>query len=114
MLLGEKLAIQAMKKELIRLQRIAGKAMKEANEYEDITSEFISINEEFAQIVESKEESKVTLKKLEDLSSRRDKAMKILNKDFIKLLDKQHEAESNRNALAGEIHKMEWRISLRK
>lgn len=111
---GEELALDAMKKELKRLTKAAEKAKQEADECCNITSEYIAIHNEFAEIVSSGESGQPVIDKLNSLKRRRDRANKIMNKDLIMLLDKQSEAELARDSLAGEIQKNEWRMSLRK
>lgn len=110
---GEDLALGAMRKEHKRLSAIADKAKREADECSNIADEFIAIHKEFAAIVESKEHGQHVLDKLSALQRRRDKAKKILDKDLIKLLDRQHEAEWKRDQLGSEIQMMEFRQSLR-
>jgi len=111
---GEELALVAMKKEFSRLEKIAERAKAEADEYMSIGTEMLSINQEFVEIVKSKEVNESSLKKLNALKKRSDKAEKIQKKDFIKLIDKQSDAEINRDRLAYEIQRIEFRQSLRK
>lgn len=110
---GEEIALSAMKKELTRLSRIADKANAEVDEYLNIGSELLAIHEEFSEIVKSKEHGSHIVKKLEVLKGRRDRAQKITDKELIKLLDKQHKAEIERDSLRQEIHRTEFRFSLR-
>ncbi|MGZ4953600.1 MAG: hypothetical protein ACXV8Q_00690 [Methylobacter sp.] len=109
---GIKLAIEAMKKEHKRLSAVAEKAKRDADEYMNISSEFIAIHQEYVTVANSKQSASVKLKKLDELQRRRDKAEKIMNKDFIKLLDKQSDAEIDRDELAHQISKMEFQLSL--
>lgn len=109
---GKELILIAMKKEFKRLSRIADKAKAEADEYMSSGSEFIAIHNELCEIINSKETGKSVLKKLNDLQARRDRAEKIRKKDFIKLIDKQSDAEIDRDNLHSEICSMEWRVKM--
>jgi predicted PilT family ATPase len=111
---GDELALDAMKNEHKRLCRRAAKAAKDADEYMEITTEALAIHEEFATIVKSGEHGEAVLKKLDDLTKRRDRVERILKKDLITLLDKQSEAECERDRLAREISIREFNISHRK
>lgn len=111
---GEQLALNAMRRDHKRLSTVADKAKREADERSNIAGEFLVIHKEFAAIVESKEHGQHVLNKLSALQRRRDKAKKILDKDLIKLLDRQHEAEWERDQLGSEIQMLEFRQSLRK
>lgn len=111
--LGEEIALSAMKKEFTRLSRIADKAKAEADENMGITSEMLSIHQEFVEIVNSKEHGEHVINKLEALKKRRDKAQKVLDKDLLTLLNKQSEAEIDRDSLGSEIQMLEFRRSLR-
>jgi hypothetical protein len=108
---GIKLALAALKKEHKRLAAVAEKAKREADEYMNTGSEFIATHQEVVAIANSKQPASVRLKKLDELKRRKEKAEKIRSKDFMKLLDKQSDAEIDRDALANEISKMEWRLS---
>lgn len=110
---GSELALMAMKKEHARLSRAAAKAKAEADENCSIGSEFVAIHKELAEIVSSGEHGEKTLKRLDELKRRRIRADKIINKDILKLLDRQSALEWERDALGNEIHMMEWRASLR-
>lgn len=113
MISGEEIALSAMKKEHKRLSRLADKAKTDVDENMNVGSELLAIHKEFSEIVSSNEHGEHIVKKLESLQVRRDKAQKILNKDLLKLLDKQHEAETKRDRLGSEIQMMEFRHSLR-
>lgn len=106
------IVLDAMKKELVRLQRIADKAKAECDEYISTGEEAFAIHDEFAKIVNSKETGHHVIKKLDELKKRREKVDKVLKKDFMKLMDKQHRAEIEVMALASEISYMEFRASL--
>ena len=110
---GKEIALSAMKKELTRLSRLADKANAEVDEYLNIGSEMLEIHEEFSEIVKSKEHDSHIIKKLEVLKDRRDRAQKMLDKDLMKLLDKQHKAKIERDSLLQEIQTTEFRFSLR-
>jgi seryl-tRNA synthetase len=110
----EELILGALRREHSRLSRIAEKAKAEADENSSIGSEFVAIHKEFAEILSSGDHGKAILKRLDELQARRDKAERVLAKDLVKLIDKQHDAESERNAIGEEISLIEFRASLRK
>ncbi len=109
----EKVVLAALKRDLKRLSKAAEKAKAECDEYLNVGSEMAAIHEEFALIVKAKETGPEVLKKLEALKRRRDKAERIMKKDLVKLLDKQHEAEFAEESLGEEIQAMEFNINLR-
>ena len=109
----EELALEALKRDFKRLSKIADKAKAVCDEYMNVGSEMIAIHEDFVAIVKSKDYSPETLKKLEALKKRSAKAEKIRSKDLIKLIDKQSEADINRDSLGGEIQMMEFRLNSR-
>lgn len=110
---GEKIVIEALKREFKRLSRIAEKAKAEAEENMNIATEMLAIHKEFAAIVNAKEHGEHVLRKLNALKKRRDKAQKILDKDLLTLLNKQSDAEIERDSLGSEIQRLEFRHSLR-
>jgi hypothetical protein len=102
------LAIDAMRRDLKRLQKVADKAKYECDEYITIGSEAIAIHNEFAQIVNSREFGEHVLKKLESLKKRREHVNKVLKKSAIQLMDKQFAAEMERDSLARKITELEF------
>lgn len=74
----------------------------------------LEIHQKFAEIVKSKETGDHVLKQLKALQARSEKAEKIRGKDFIKLIDKQHKAELDRDQLMSELQMMEFRCRIRK
>lgn len=110
----EELVLRALKREFSRLSRIAEKAKAEADENQNIGSEFVAIHKEFAEILDSGDHGKATIKQLDNLQARRDKADRVLKRDLVKLIDKQHDAECERNAIGEEISMIEFRLSMRK
>lgn len=109
----EELVLRALRREHSRLSRIADKAKAEADENQNIGSEFVAIQKELVEIVSSGDHGKATIKRIENLQSRRDKAERVLKKDLLKLIDKQLDAEAERDAVGDEISMMEFRESLR-
>lgn len=109
---AKNIVLDAMKKELARLQRIADKAKAECDEYISIGQEAFAIHDEFAKIVNSKEIGQHVIKKLDELKKRREKVDKVLKKDFVKLTDNQFRAEMEVMALASEISHMGFRARL--
>lgn len=101
-----------MKKELVRLSRAAERAKAAVDEAIAVGSEYLAIHQEFADVIQSGVTGSAALEKLAALQVRRTRADKIMKKDLLKLMDKQHEAEMDRDELAREIHQMEWRLSM--
>lgn len=110
----EELVLRALRREFSRLSRAAEKAKAEADENQNIGSEFVSIHKELAEILDSGHHGKATIKRLDTLQARRDKADRVLKKDLVKLIDKQHDAECERDAIGEEISMTEFRLSMRK
>ena len=110
---GEDIALQAMKKEHARLRKIADKAKAEVDAYCNVGSELLAIHEELREIVALKEYGQHILDRLEALKKRDTAARKLMNADFMDISNKQFEAESNAQALAGEISVLEMRRSIR-
>lgn len=110
----DELVLRALRREHSRLSRIAEKAKAEADENSSIGSEFVAIQKELVEIVSSGDHGKATLKRLDILQARRDKANRVLKKDLVKLIDKQYDAECERDAIGEEISMIEFRASLRK
>lgn len=110
----EELVLRELKREFSRLSRIAEKAKAEADENQNIGSEFVAIHKEFAEILDSGDHGKATIKRLDNLQARRDNADRILKKDLVKLIDRQSNAEFERDAIAEEMQMIEFRQSLRK
>ncbi|MCE7525187.1 hypothetical protein [Alloalcanivorax xenomutans] len=109
---GDTLALAAMKKEYQVLARRAAKARAEADEYINIGSEFVAIHEALNAILSAGEIDNETLRRLDALQTRRERAHRILEKDSTTLFDRQRQAESDRDALADEIARIEWRRNL--
>jgi len=106
---GSDIALDAMKKELVRLQKIAEKAKNESEQYLNSSTEVIAIHNEFIEIVNSKQYGQDVINKLDNLKKRRDKVDKIRSKDFIKLLDKENESRFEVENLQHEIFMAEFR-----
>jgi hypothetical protein len=111
---NEDLVLQALRKEHTRLSRAAEKAKLESDEASTVGSEFIDIHKEWKSILDSGEHEKKTLERLDKLQKRRDRARKILDKDLVKLFDKEGSLRMDRDALAEEINLIELRRSIRK
>jgi hypothetical protein len=110
---GEQLALEAMKRDLKRLSKIAEKAKAACDEYVDIGTEAIAIHQELAKLVQSNEHGQVVIDKLDALKVRREKVEKIRRKDFLALCNKQGIAEISRDNLIAEIGRLSFRIELR-
>ena len=111
---GEELLLQAARKELKRLERIAQKAADALQESDNVADELIEVNREFEQIVESREVSADVVKKLEALQERRDRAFEVLGQDYVALLNKKDDADLDCSALLSEIRAIEFRQAARK
>jgi len=108
---GKELVLVAMKKELSVLSKKADKAKAECDEAIGIGSEAIRIHEDFAAIVKLKSHSKETMRKLEALQKRQKNVDKVIRKDLVKLMDKEHETRLAVNSLQAEISSMEYYAS---
>lgn len=113
MISGEKIALRAMKKELKRLSGVAEKAKAKVDENMGIGTEVLAIHNEFVEIVDSKEHGQHVLNKLEALQKRRDRVKRILKQDLGQLINKQVDAELERDSLAQEIQMIEFRHGLK-
>jgi len=105
---GKQLAINAMKKELARLKKIADAARAEHDEYINSASVIIGVRNEFVNIVKSKETGKHVVRKLESLQKINNKALSVAEKDFSKILEKLIAAELAVKELAKEIANAEF------
>jgi hypothetical protein len=110
---GEELAIAAMRKEYVKLCKVADKAKAECDECVSIGTEAIAIHNEFAAIVAAKETGQHVVDKLEALQKRQKRVNRIVDKSIIDLCDKQHKAECERDRLLGQIRDLEFRVSVR-
>lgn len=113
MLRGEELAYNALKKEVKRLSKATDKAKAEYDEYMNIHHEMISINQEFAEIVKSKEHGKHVLDKLNALKKRSDRCDRVRKKDLLRLIDRHIELQLDRDSVAEEMYMMEFRLGLK-
>jgi hypothetical protein len=114
---GEELALKAMKKELTVLINRAKRAKAKADERVNIVYEYIAINKEFVEIVDSDANgasNASVVRRLNDLKRRRKRADRIIKKDACKLIEKQSEAESHVRALQDEISIKQFSINSRK
>jgi hypothetical protein len=112
---GDELVLQAMRREFARLSRIADKAKAEADEALNIGTEYMEIHKELIEIVNSKEHGKKeVLEKMKSLKLRRGRADRIMKKDMAKLIEKEVDAQVERDTLGIEIDNMEWRLGMRK
>jgi hypothetical protein len=109
---GEELALRAMKKELVLLSRKAERAKAEADEFFSVGTEMLSIHKDFKIVVESKKHDDETIKKIDDLKKRSEKTERIRKKNHMKLSDKQFNTQYDRDCLASEIQRLEYRYSL--
>jgi len=106
---GEKIAQKAMKKELERLSRAVELAQADVKEYVNIVDEFISIVQEQLKIFDSSETSAAAIKKMAALDSRRERAKKVMGKDYMKLLEAETKAISDRDDFERQIAYFEFR-----
>lgn len=111
---GDEITLDALKREHVRVSRIAAKAKAELDEYMGIHDEFFAIHRELAEIIQSNKHGADTLKRLDALKKRKDRANAILKKDLVKLSDRQFETEWQASQVAQEIGHIEFRLSLRK
>jgi len=110
---GVELLLQAARKELKRLERVAQKAADAIQESDNVVDELIAVNREFEQIIESREAGAEVVKKLDILQARRERAVEVLGQDYQALLDKKFDADFDCSALLGEIRTIEFRQAVR-
>ena len=111
---GELLALAAMKKGLAYLTAKATKATEAVDACTHAASEFIAVQREAFEIMgEVAKTPAASLKKLEALQAKESRARRNMKKDLSKLLDKQFEAENDRDALAEFITQFERRLQMR-
>ena len=111
---GDEITLDALRREHVRVSRIATKAKAEADEYMGVSEEAFAIHNEFAEIVNTKAHGPHVLRHLDELKKRRAKVDAIQAKDFVQLLDDKFEAEWDQAQVAREISAVEFRLSLRK
>lgn len=111
---GDELVLEILQKELRRLCSAADKAKADCQEAMSAGSELIKLRQQ-ANVVLSKDRlSPKVLEQLTDLAKREKNLVNILNKDLVKLMDKESETENLRDELAREISKLEFRLGMRK
>lgn len=111
---GEQIALAALKKEHKRLMSVSERAKKEADEYMNVGSEMIRAHNEFVDVVNGGLKGKAAIAKLDELAERGKKHDRIRKKDFLKLIDKQTDAQFAAEELAREIYMLEFRINARR
>lgn len=104
---GVTTALRVLNRELISLSNYATKMKNDVDDYLTIGTELLDIHRQFIDIVESKQVNEASVKKLESLTKRRDKITKIQKKDFTALMDRQFDAEQERDELHRVIHHLE-------
>ncbi|QDP47116.1 MAG: hypothetical protein Tp1111SUR522732_54 [Prokaryotic dsDNA virus sp.] len=111
-LTGDELTLNALKKEFTRISRLAEKAKKDADDYCDAGSEVVACHVELKGIIDSKEHGQSVLDRLEKLKKRNDRAHRLMKKDALKLFDRQYNLDSQRNDLANQISRIQFRLEL--
>lgn len=111
---GEELKLSAMRREFSRLSKVADKAKKEADEVATIGSEFVAIHEELSKIVSSGLTGDAIINQLDTLKKRQARADRIVKKDLVSLLDREHHAIFERDLLGREIQNMEFAMEMRR
>lgn len=104
--------ISALTRELELTTAKAAKAKAEADECQGIAAEMLAIHQAFVAIVDSKATGKKAIADLEALKKRDARARRILNKDFVKLLDAQFLAEADRDRVAQVLDSTKASLSL--
>ena len=111
-LTGDELTLSALKKEFSRISRMAEKAKKDADDYCNAGSELVACHVELKEIIDSKEHGQGILDRLEKLKTRRDRANRLLKKNALKVFDRQTDLEFQRNELANQISRIQFRLEL--
>jgi hypothetical protein len=107
---GQELLLIAAEKEYNRLCKRAEKAKAETDEHENIGKEAIDIRLKLVEVTKSNRRPEDVLEELDKLQVRQKRVDRIMKKDFVKLLDKQFEAEHERDELGQEIQMMKFRM----
>lgn len=111
---GALLALAAMKKGLTELQAKATKAKQAADACAGAPGDFIAIQREAIEVMRDiASKPAAQLKKLEALKVREETARRLMKQDFVKLLDKQFEAEQKAGDLADHISTTEFHLRMR-
>lgn len=110
---GDEITLGALRREHVRVSRIAVKAKAELDEYMGIHDELFAIHRELNEIIQSNKHGESVLKQLGALKKREVRTGRILAKDFIKLSDRQFKTEWEASQVAQEIGRIEFRLSIR-
>ncbi len=108
------LTLRALRHEQDRLSKLAAKAAAEVDEYIGTGQEAVAIYNELAAIDHCKKSARANLKQLDVLRKRQARIERIRKKDIIALMDRQHEAEWERDLAAQAISDLEFRSSFRR
>lgn len=111
---GQQLKIEAMEKELKRLQVKTERAKKEADERLHAGSALLDISRDFIHAATNTEmDIDEKLKKFKEIETRRKRLKRIIKKNLIELFDKQSHAELERDQLASELQMEKFLSSMR-
>lgn len=111
-LYGNELVLSILEKELVALTRKATKAKAECDATINAYSAIIEVRREASALIGGGV-SDEKLTKLKDLADREKKLCSLSNRDLVKLMDAQHQADFTRNELAQIIANMKFRLELR-
>lgn len=106
---GDELVLNAMERDLVRLTKIASKAKKDADDVINATTELLDANADFRKIVDEGITGADVVARLEAIKRRRDKALRLMKKPLLPLLDKQNETQFAQEDMQREIENFKWR-----
>jgi hypothetical protein len=110
---GEELALIAIEKELKRLTAVAAKAKADVEARDGAFTEQIEIHRQLSELSKSDLSIADSLSRLKVMQARTKKLVAIMKQDYMKLSDRQFNAELERDALQQYAVNLRFRIGLR-
>lgn len=101
---GELIALEILRKGLAALEAKAAKAKQAADDCSDAPARFVALQREAIDVMrDTAMKPAQALKKLEEIKVKEARIRKTMNQDFVKLMDKQFEAEHDAESLRRHI-----------
>lgn len=111
---GELLALDILKKGLATLEAKAIKAKQATDDCADAPGKFVALQHEAIEVMRDTAAKPLqTMKKLEELKAKEARIRKAMNQDFVKLMDKQFDAEYDVESLRKHISSLEMNLRFR-
>lgn len=111
---GELLALEILRRGLIALEAKAAKAKQATDDCADAPGQFVALQREAIEVMRDTAAKPLqTMKKLEELKAKEARIRKSMNQDFVKLMDKQFEAECDAEDLRRHITSFEMGLRFR-